>query len=272
MEPQTTATREGAALVVEPVGAHELETEWPHADAPTTNEAVCPNCGARLGGAYCAACGQKVGPLTPTLGILVREHVSELLDLDGRVFRSVRLLLARPGFLTAEHAAGRRARYVSPLRLYLLFSVAYFAVAALMPNPDADASDAASDAWAPRVIFMLVPLAALLVGLVTRSTGRHYPQHWYFALHVHAAYFAVLAVLAPFDLLGVQWLTNLLSMTHLTWLAVYTTIAFHTAYGGRRSLALGRAAFVLGAYFVLFVSVIALGIAAVVFASWAGFI
>ena len=50
--------------------------------------AFCPNCGAALGGAYCAACGQKVGALNPTVGEFLRDLAQELLNVDGRIFRS----------------------------------------------------------------------------------------------------------------------------------------------------------------------------------------
>ena len=72
--------------------------------------AICRNCSAPLDGPFCARCGQKAAPLNPTLRGLAREAALELLDVDGRIFRTVRLLLTRPGFLTREHLAGRRAR------------------------------------------------------------------------------------------------------------------------------------------------------------------
>jgi hypothetical protein len=55
--------------------------------------------------------------------------VSELLALDGRMARTVLPFFFRPGFLTAEYLAGRRVRYSSPLRLYLLTTLLFFLVA-----------------------------------------------------------------------------------------------------------------------------------------------
>lgn len=55
--------------------------------------------------------------------------------MDGKILQSVKLLFTRPGFLTREYVEGRRIRYISPLRLYLVFSVAYFAVSALTAKP-----------------------------------------------------------------------------------------------------------------------------------------
>src|SRR5687768_4508745 len=52
------------------------------------------------------------------------------MHVDGRIVQSIRRLLTSPGFLTREYVQGRRARWISPIRLYLVFSVAYFALSA----------------------------------------------------------------------------------------------------------------------------------------------
>src|SRR5688500_699872 len=98
---------------------------------------ACLNCGAQRPGQFCAACGQKALPLAPTFGYFVHELTHEVLNVDGKIFRSLRLLLTRPGFLTREIFRGRRASYVSPLRLYLLASVLSFALGAMFGGLDA---------------------------------------------------------------------------------------------------------------------------------------
>jgi hypothetical protein len=216
-------------------------------------------------------------PINPSLHDFLHDLAHELLHVDGKIFQSVRLLLTRPGYLTAEYFRGRRATYVSPIRLYLIFSVAFFAVSSLMPakaafepGNDVEVSglgrllglnrltaeqanalvERAADyhTWVPRAMFVLVPFGALLVQLVTRKTGRNYPQHLYFALHVHAAYFAVLAATTLFDLLRLEPLSNVLSILRMLFLAGYVPIAFHGAYGGSWRLAAGRSLFVVLAY------------------------
>jgi hypothetical protein len=67
---------------------------------------------------------------------LVGEVWQELVNLDGKVARTLRLLVTRPGFLTSDSLAGRRARYIGPFRLYLLCSVVYFVVSAGLPDHD----------------------------------------------------------------------------------------------------------------------------------------
>ena len=82
-----------------------------------------------------ADCGQEDRPLDPSVGEVVREVAQEVTDLDGRIVRSVRRLFLSPGFLTLEHFAGRRVAWVSPVRLYLIFSVCYFAIVAVTGEP-----------------------------------------------------------------------------------------------------------------------------------------
>jgi hypothetical protein len=95
--------------------------------------AACLNCGAPLQGPFCSGCGQRVIPPYPTLRELAGDAWHEFSGWDGRFVRTLRRLL-HPGALTIEVLEGRRARYVSPLRLYLTASVFYFLVAALIPN------------------------------------------------------------------------------------------------------------------------------------------
>ena len=91
----------------------------------------CHNCGIKLTGPFCAACGQKDVPLTVTLHDFTHEVTHEMLHVDGRLFQSVRRLLLSPGFLTREYIQGHRARWISPIRLYLIFSVAFFALSTI---------------------------------------------------------------------------------------------------------------------------------------------
>ena len=63
-----------------------------------------------------------------------------LLHLDSRVWRTLQLLLRRPGELTREFIAGRHQLYIPPFRLYLAVSILYFALSALLPESGASTS------------------------------------------------------------------------------------------------------------------------------------
>ncbi len=87
---------------------------------------ACPNCGSLLSGAYCAACGQKVGSLREPLRRFIGDAFTEYFGLDGRLWQTLKLLLFRPGKLTVEYLEGRRARYLRPLRIYLSATILFF--------------------------------------------------------------------------------------------------------------------------------------------------
>jgi hypothetical protein len=95
---------------------------------------VCLNCGTALQGRFCSHCGQRVIPRYPSVRQLIGDTWQELSGYDGRFVRTFRVLLRRPGALTLDVLEGRRARYVSPVRLYLVASVLYFVIAAAAPN------------------------------------------------------------------------------------------------------------------------------------------
>jgi len=91
------------------------------------NQGGCPNCGATLAGVYCSACGQKrLDEGDRKLSRLLVEAFHQLTEVDGKLLRSLRGLLFSPGLLSREYMDGRRARYTSPLSLFLLANVIYF--------------------------------------------------------------------------------------------------------------------------------------------------
>lgn len=95
----------------------------------------CTNCGLELADVFCARCGEKQpNPHDLTLGHYAHEVFHELVHLDSKVFRTLRDLVVRPGHLTAEYFAGRKKRYVAPLRLFLtLFALTFIAYSTYKP-------------------------------------------------------------------------------------------------------------------------------------------
>jgi hypothetical protein len=89
---------------------------------------VCVSCGRPLaGGNWCSHCGEEVlDPSKLTLRhFLTHTFAHELLNFDGKVWRTLRSLLFRPGFLALEYSAGRRRPYVNPLRVLLVTIIVY---------------------------------------------------------------------------------------------------------------------------------------------------
>ena len=90
---------------------------------------LCENCGNEVTQRFCGACGQRREPPVHSLWHFSRVATEDLTHADSRLWRTLGALLFRPGRLTAEFLAGRRARYLPPVRLYLVLSVLFFLVA-----------------------------------------------------------------------------------------------------------------------------------------------
>lgn len=77
-------------------------------------------------GPFCAQCGQETVIGVPTLRELGHEYIQTFVTLEGRLWRTLWLLIRWPGRLTTEFLEGRRRRYVRPLPLYLSLSFIFF--------------------------------------------------------------------------------------------------------------------------------------------------
>ena len=208
--------------------------------------------------------------------------------------------------LTREFLEGRRVRYISPLRLYLMASLAYFVLAASAPDirsesgktlflglhvgatttPDnhapsrpervAAAARGALDKQQalspvereatledvarapalmrpflrraiedpgglkrrlietmPRMLFVLLPIFAGILALFYR--GRKYPEHLYFAIHLHAFIFLALTVAELLKFTRLPLLVAGASLIAVIWIPIYATLAFRRVYGGSLS-------------------------------------
>jgi predicted RNA-binding Zn-ribbon protein involved in translation (DUF1610 family) len=100
---------------------------------PPVSPDACLNCGEHLlpraGGeraGYCPACGQETTIKPPTLREFAQQFGGAYVSTEGALWRTLKLLLTKPGELTALYLAGRRRHYVLPLRLYLSVSLLLF--------------------------------------------------------------------------------------------------------------------------------------------------
>lgn len=278
---------------------------------------ACLNCGAPLTGPFCAACGQRDVPPYPSVRDLVVDAFWELSGWDGRFASTVRALVQQPGLLTREFLEGRRARYISPLRLYLMASLVYFVLAAAAPavsfssglldglsgraragspgvtfsRPErvgaatrgaltADAAVSPAEraaaladverapapmrpflrralgdskgfkqgivATMPRMLFALLPIFAGIIALFYR--GRKYPEHLYFAIHLHAFLFLALAASALLRFVRLPLLAGVVGGIALLWIPVYATLAFRRVYGGSVVRTLAKEAVIAAIY------------------------
>ena len=271
-------------------------------EPPLLPPPVCGNCGAPLQGKYCYACGQPAQGLVRHFGSVLGDVLDSVFNIDTRVVHTLLPLYLRPGKLTLDYFADKRARYVTPFRLvFFLAIIAFFAIqlvlrtgygqiAHFQPSPTAsseiakapvaDAQDThfangdikvndavvwnrltkplhatwfptfANDwlndsienaranlhhvtsgvvteqqaaaqrlavgvfAVAPQVLFLLLPVFALLLKVFYLFKKRLYMEHLIVAMHSHA--FLMLSLLV---LVGVDVLRNWVA-AHAIWLDV----------------------------------------------------
>src|SRR6266567_2188102 len=88
----------------------------------------CENCGAELIGPHCAQCGQAAIDYRRSFRHVIVDILDSFLNWDSKFFATIGWLIVRPWHLTNQFLAGRRVRYVHPLRLYLLVSILFFFV------------------------------------------------------------------------------------------------------------------------------------------------
>ena len=98
-------------------------------------EKICLNCNTDLAGRYCHVCGQENLEPKETVWHLVTHFFNDITHFDGKFFETVKLLLRRPGFLSAQYVAGRRASFLNPIRMYVFTSAIFFIILFSLRGP-----------------------------------------------------------------------------------------------------------------------------------------
>ena len=95
---------------------------------------ACKNCGTILAGDYCHACGQTAHVHRSFLHVL-EEVVHGITHVDSKTWRSLPMLIFRPGTMTRNYVMGHRNRYVPPATVFLGSIFAMFLVFAFVGGP-----------------------------------------------------------------------------------------------------------------------------------------
>lgn len=91
-------------------------------------DTTCLNCGAKVQARYCSVCGQENVEPKESFGSLLGHFVADIIHFDGKFFHTSTALFNKPGFLSKEYMAGRRASYFHPVRMYVFTSALFFLV------------------------------------------------------------------------------------------------------------------------------------------------
>lgn len=91
-------------------------------------EKNCLNCNAEIAGRFCSVCGQENLEPRESVRDMAVHFFNDITHFDGKFFSSLKYLFTKPGFLSAEYTAGRRASYLNPVRMYLFTSALFFLI------------------------------------------------------------------------------------------------------------------------------------------------
>lgn len=236
----------------------------------------CTNCGLETADVFCASCGERQpNPHDLTLGHYAHEVFHELVHLDSKVFRTLRDLVVRPGHLTAEYFAGRKKRFIAPLRLFLtLFALTFIAYSTYKPvaiysldglmsiDPNNKLEPALRRAAAKRSVpfeqlttriehrwqknmslASMLNIAAVAVLLKLLYFRRYFVEHFVFGTHYICFTYVLSLALWPFYLwLGIRQSASnyaLMSVTSILSCA-YIYLALRRVYGQGGALTLAK--------------------------------
>jgi Protein of unknown function (DUF3667) len=247
---------------------------------------ACTNCGEAAADVFCARCGEKQPSHHDlTVGHFAHEAVHELVHLDSKLFRTLRELVVKPGQLTAEYFAGRKKRYIAPLRLFLtLFAITFIAYSAFKPvaiysidgllsvDPDNQLKPRLERSAAKRnmtyqelttrlehrwqknmSIVSMVSIVAIALVLKLLYLRRYLTEHLVFATHYMCfAYVMSLVIWPVYFWLGIRQSTGTVVLMVCTSVisCVYIYLALHRVYGQRGGVTLVKSLVVWGATFV----------------------
>jgi len=96
---------------------------------------TCLNCGTVRAGGFCQSCGQS-GHVHRSMASLGHDIAHGVFHFEGKIWKTVPMLALHPGQLTRRYVHGERAKFVSPMALFLFAVFLLFAAVARVSMPD----------------------------------------------------------------------------------------------------------------------------------------
>ena len=196
---------------------------------------ICANCHAILVGQYCHNCGQrKMSSRDFSIPHFIGQAIDTLTHIDSKFYQSIKYLIFKPGFLSAEFVKGKQIAYMKPVQLFLLINIIYFFSASVLDQKTFTTPlyfhlggvtpyrtlaqsmvsqkiqergvsieeyethfDKNGTAFSKTLIFIMIPVFALLLQLFYIRAKRFYVEHLVFSIHFFAFLLFLLIIGLP---------------------------------------------------------------------------
>jgi hypothetical protein len=191
-------------------------------------ETNCLNCNNQVAERYCGYCGQENLEAKIPVGDLIKESFQQLVDVDGKFYKTFIKLFTQPGLVAKEYTSGKRKSFTHPIRLFFVFGALFLITLNLQIDPIGTAREVTledatklgfeinsaeyNQAFEKHkkayttlfgsmvyVIILSVPLFAFLSKIFLRSkTKPYYVDHLIYALYNYIVYFIPLGLIMIF--------------------------------------------------------------------------
>lgn len=190
----------------------------------------CQNCGTQMNGPYCHLCGQSLFAGKESFNEAFLNNTLSLYAIDFKIFRTIKLLLFYPGYLTKEYCQGRIIRYEHPFKLFWFVALLFFIYFSYQFDPNSTKLTGDIEfnrlfmSCLPYATLLLLPFFSFLLFVCFRKYEPRYSNHTVFALHFHTFLYVFFACVLFLFSLGVSvklWLLFLIPYIYLM-VAVYS--------------------------------------------------
>ena len=200
---------------------------------------TCKSCGTQFQGRFCNNCGEKVyHPHDKSLSHFIEEAFHFITHFDTKIFRSLRLIFSKPGFLAMEYCEGSRRKYFSPVSMFMIGVVIYLlfpvlqglnisfsnhisnnnsfhfhliqrwaehkaSVEQITLEQLAEKFDHLSPKFSKVLLLVLIPLSALALSLLFRGKKKYFFDHLMLAAEINAIILFLVFLILPVLFLGI---------------------------------------------------------------------
>jgi hypothetical protein len=132
----------------------------------------CLNCSFPVEEHYCSRCGQPNLELNENFWQFISHSIAHYFHFDNKFFQTLVPLITKPGKVTLDYLAGKRARYINPISMYIFVSIVYFLVVYAPKNQNAEKNNTTTNIVTKRPVLdsIKTPLSGVIDQKIINQT------------------------------------------------------------------------------------------------------